>query len=77
MKKRLGDTTPDAINEARPEGAGNTYEPLTETSTSGGASMADNGQYTDSASGNNPEQNGTWQSIGQLARALAEKSGSK
>lgn len=41
--------------------------PFTEAHT-----MADYGQYTDSARADNPEQSGNWKSIGELARRLVE-----
>lgn len=45
----------------------NHSEPYTEVRT-----MADYGQYTDSAGSGNPEQKETWKSIGDLARRLVE-----
>ena len=41
--------------------------PFTEAHT-----MADYGQYTDSARADNPEQSGNWKSIGDLARKIVE-----
>lgn len=46
----------------------NHSEPFTEAQT-----MADYGQYTDSARADNPEQSSNWKSIGELAKRLAEK----
>lgn len=39
--------------------------------------MAADSQYSDSARADNPPKSENWKSIGDLARALAEKAGSK
>lgn len=76
MTKRFPDATADDRNEARPKGAGNADEPLKQSEPDKEVThMPFHRHYTDSAHAGNPEQNETWQSIGDLARAMAEKSG--
>ena len=41
----------------------------------GGDAMPFEHEYGDSTPKSNPEQNGTWQALGDLARKLAEKAG--
>jgi len=69
--------TPDcAMNETRPEGAGNTDEPLTDNANAGGPRMAAASSISpvgDSTNAFHTPDN--WKPLGDLARLLAEKAG--
>jgi len=77
MRKNSGKDWNDgakcAINEARPEGAGNTDEPLDINQTLGGPVMPDyvGNIGSDESASNTSKDN--WQSIGDLTARLAAK----
>lgn len=75
MKKPFEDTTQDAINEARPEGAANADEPLDITRTMEVQDMPVEANIPPCGDSASEHTQNNWKSIGDLARALAEKSG--
>lgn len=75
MKKTFDRASQDDKMKRGPKALVTPTSPLNIDPNVGGSRMSHSGHYTDSTSGNNPEQNGTWKSIGALVRALAEKSG--
>jgi hypothetical protein len=75
MRNCFKDTTPDDRIKTGPEARQTLADPLNINTCKGGADMSRFGDYGDSTPKDKPEQNETWQSIGALARALAEKSG--
>ena len=62
-------------DRSEPSGVGSTGPALTITRTTEVRAMADASHYTPQGAILNPEHSENWQSIGQLARLLAEKAG--